>query len=312
MTTDKKPVAPVDLYNPKNDSTVLQDARSNKVAVLSRFLTGQPNSILDIGPGGGQELQALLQKFPDARVLAVDNSDNSLARVNEISSETPSTKLEVIKADIAELPIDDEEIDGIIASHVLHEVFSKSGLQGWTRAVQEMLRVLKRGGVIFVRDFSAPVYKELKVGYLTKDAAEFAKYFMTQSKVAKVTDNETNILEMLLHFKTFASDAAKGITQIGDKRWSELHEAYLPRLISPTRATPQKEYIDKFIYAANQTNEVYRLVNVYFDFLDRPATNQMLEAHFKLSEKSGKHSSAELVEGCTKKMQLVFRKVPRR
>jgi 2-polyprenyl-3-methyl-5-hydroxy-6-metoxy-1,4-benzoquinol methylase len=95
--------------------------------------------ILIAGCGTGQQSIAAAQRFPDARVLAIDLSLTSLAYAVRKSREAGVT-IEYAQADITAFAPTDRTFDVIEASGVLHHLADP--MQGWSA----LLRPLKPGG----------------------------------------------------------------------------------------------------------------------------------------------------------------------
>ncbi|PPF47316.1 hypothetical protein C5B85_03395 [Pseudoclavibacter sp. AY1F1] len=113
--------------------------------------------ILDIGAGGG-ELAARIAELPDVKdVIALDDSDDAVAHLNEIDGITVRSGT----ADqLAELGLHD--LDGIVMSSVLHEIasYNPRGPENGREAALANLAViggaLAPGGVLIIRDFVTP------------------------------------------------------------------------------------------------------------------------------------------------------------
>lgn len=99
---------------------------------------GTPD-ILIAGCGTGQQSIAAAQRFPNARVLAIDLSLTSLAYAMRKSREAGVT-VEYCQADIVDFAPTDRNFDVIEASGVLHHLADP--MQGWAA----LLRLLKPGG----------------------------------------------------------------------------------------------------------------------------------------------------------------------
>lgn len=137
-----------------------------------RFTTGM--SILDAGCGGGRNLVYFLRN--DFKVYGVDQSAGVVAQVRRLASDlNPDISPEnFLVSDVEEMPFAGESFDAVISSAVLH--FARDA-QHFNRMLDEMWRVLRRGGLFFARLASSIGIEELvkPVGggrYLLPDGTE--------------------------------------------------------------------------------------------------------------------------------------------
>lgn len=105
-------------------------------------------SILDAGCGGGRNLVYMLQAGFD--ITGVDSSPLAIGEVRALANKlAPHMAPERFKVEALEsLSFDDNSFDVVISSAVLH--FARDEAQ-WNRMVQQMWRVLKPQGFLFVR-----------------------------------------------------------------------------------------------------------------------------------------------------------------
>lgn len=116
--------------------------------------------ILDIGSGCGRDVHYLMEEGHD--VIGIDLSKNL---VKEAKKRVPTGRF--IHMDMLELDFDDESFDGIWCHATLCHVLKKDAI----KALEEMHRVLKSGGVIYIglREGSGEkMVRYLKSGNLPK------------------------------------------------------------------------------------------------------------------------------------------------
>jgi 2-polyprenyl-3-methyl-5-hydroxy-6-metoxy-1,4-benzoquinol methylase len=111
--------------------------------------------ILIAGCGTGQQSIAAAQRFPGARVLAIDLSLTSLAYAVRKSREAGAT-IEYGQADITAFAPTDRSFDVIEASGVLHHLADP--MQGWSA----LLRLLKPGGFMRLGFYSDLARTDIK------------------------------------------------------------------------------------------------------------------------------------------------------
>lgn len=121
------------------------------IYLLDQLLKGRltPDmSLLDAGCGGGRNLVYFLREgYP---VFAVDENPRAVSQVRALAAhlapELPPESFQV--SDLSEIPFPDGRFDAVICSAVLH--FARDEAQ-FGRMLNEMWRVLRPGGLFFVR-----------------------------------------------------------------------------------------------------------------------------------------------------------------
>lgn len=113
-----------------------------------------PRRVLDLATGSGDLAQAVQSACPDARVLGADFSVPMMrqAQAREFH--------QLVAADGMALPFQDGAFD------VLTVAFGLRNMASWPAALQEMSRVLRPGGTLFVLDFSIPRTPGIRQLYL--------------------------------------------------------------------------------------------------------------------------------------------------
>jgi demethylmenaquinone methyltransferase/2-methoxy-6-polyprenyl-1,4-benzoquinol methylase len=119
-----------------------------------RIATLNPQRILDLATGSGDLAQAVQLACPESRVLG---ADFSVPMMREAQARRFHT---LIAADGLSLPFQDGVFD------VLTVAFGLRNMASWPAALQEMSRVLRPGGRLFVLDFSIPRFPGIRQLYL--------------------------------------------------------------------------------------------------------------------------------------------------
>lgn len=119
-----------------------------------RIAALHPQRILDLATGSGDLAQALQSACPQAKVLG---ADFSVPMMREAQARKFHT---LIAADGLALPFQDAVFD------VVTVAFGLRNMASWPHALQEMSRVLRPGGRLFVLDFSIPRTPGIRQGYL--------------------------------------------------------------------------------------------------------------------------------------------------
>lgn len=116
---------------------------------VPRFLKACPEpfrgEVLEVGAGSGWTTQRILETFPQVELTALDKDlrvTKCLASLQRIYGR----RLEVVCADVLDLPFDRHVFDIIIAVNALHHFDDVRG------SLQQLLRVLRPGGLLGVAD----------------------------------------------------------------------------------------------------------------------------------------------------------------
>ncbi|PIT98023.1 MAG: hypothetical protein COT71_02940 [Candidatus Andersenbacteria bacterium CG10_big_fil_rev_8_21_14_0_10_54_11] len=128
------------------------DAWPHRVYVrkaVPRFLRGCPEpfrgEVLEIGAGGGHTSRRILETFPQVELTATDVDTAAADRFVRLQ-QVFGQRLKFQQADVLHLPFDRESFDIAVALHMLHH------LDDVPLALQQMLRVLRPGGLIGLTD----------------------------------------------------------------------------------------------------------------------------------------------------------------
>ncbi|MET0595806.1 MAG: metalloregulator ArsR/SmtB family transcription factor [Polyangiaceae bacterium] len=111
-------------------------------------------TVADIGTGTGGMLP-LLSEFAE-KIVAVDISQEMLRRAKARAKTLGLENVDFIKADLRDLPLEDESVDAAFATLVLHHAPHPAA------AVKEMARVLRPGRVLIVVDLYAHRHEWLR------------------------------------------------------------------------------------------------------------------------------------------------------
>lgn len=101
--------------------------------------------VLELGVGTGRI--ALPVCAAGCRVVGVDLAREML----RVAQQRPNTRIELVQADVAQLPMRADRFDAVLAVHVLHLIAN------WRAALAEIARVLRPGGAFIQgRDWRDP------------------------------------------------------------------------------------------------------------------------------------------------------------
>ena len=104
-----------------------------------------PKEIVEIGCGGGRNAEALLEKYPDAKVTAIDYSDVSVAKATSYNQKMiDAGRCVVMQGDVSKLDLAEEAYDLATA---FETIYFWPGLE---KCFAEVAKVLKLGGVFMI------------------------------------------------------------------------------------------------------------------------------------------------------------------
>lgn len=175
-------------------------------------LGAKDGHFLDVGTGPAQIPILLAQRCPDIRITAIDLSKEMLnIAKRHIAAAELAARITLEHVDAKALPYPDNTFDGLISNSIVHHIHDS------LRALQEMSRVVKPGGLVLIRDLVRPETPEEAQAFVDKYAAEDTPYqqkLYYDSFLAAFTIAEVN--EMLEEM-----DLPRAVVvQSTDRHWS--------------------------------------------------------------------------------------------
>ncbi|MGC9384300.1 MAG: class I SAM-dependent methyltransferase [Kosmotogaceae bacterium] len=119
--------------------------------LLHRWKEKGYKRFLDLGCGMGRHSVFFAEN--GFQVTGCDLSESGL-RILKESAKEKNLDINIVKGDIAELPFENESFDAILSYHSIYHVDS----QGMSKVIEEIRRVLKKGGEIFLTLLSKRTY----------------------------------------------------------------------------------------------------------------------------------------------------------
>lgn len=178
--------------------------------------------ILDVGTGTALIPLVVVNSTSDVRVAAVDRSLAMLERaaVNISASKTDESIL-LAACDSRRLPFADATFDAVMSNSLVHHLNddSSTGVESISASLQEMYRVVKPNGVVFVRDLCRPTSVdrlESIVGRYAGNETATAQQLFRQSLHAALTVEELAELTLKLSFNSCSVEASS------DRHWTML------------------------------------------------------------------------------------------
>ncbi len=320
-----------------------------KLEPIARF-SKNPHTIVSVGVGGGLELRVLADIFKgdkETRIIGVDLSEKAIDRAGRYLAQH-NVQASLVQSSAIQMPFKyhNSEINGIVLSAVMHEIYSyvEDGKDSWKKAIEESVSTLSQEGILLLRDFAAPkITDDVKLSFLDDEVKVFYNYFRRRFRTFKtwnkeesqrikdkrtpessdyppVSENDLSVVlpfglvaEFVLHYKNYSSDYAAGSITPFPNSWKEIDERYLipsPESVDVVGRNPMSpaEYQGKVIECANKKLEKqgYKLECVLSRVETRPRVKENLKKHFSISHET--QDQDVLFEEITSKMELVFKK----
>lgn len=138
-------------YHQVMDGFMFESARE-MVAQLGNIEPGA--AVLDVACGTGMGIFAVLEKCPSAKAAALDFSPAMLEAGKLEAKKLGFTGIEWVQGDACALPFTTGEFNRVISHNSLHLI------PEWSKALAEMVRITKPGGMVAIRAFTALRIKE--------------------------------------------------------------------------------------------------------------------------------------------------------
>lgn len=132
-------------YNPLFKQIIAQRTASDKAGFLLPHLRSGM-MLLDCGCGPGSITLGLAEAVAPGEVTGIDINEKQIEEACNLAEQQQISNVRFQVANIYELPFEDETFDAVFAHTLLEHV--KDPL----KAIKEMYRVLKPGGIIGIRD----------------------------------------------------------------------------------------------------------------------------------------------------------------
>jgi ubiquinone/menaquinone biosynthesis C-methylase UbiE len=134
------------------DYDAMDHGEVNRVFVAD-FLAagGGPGPVLDVGTGTAQIPIELCRQHPGARVTAVDMAGHMLAVAREnVRRAGLGGRIALERCDAKRLPFGDGSFAAVMSNSIVHHIARPEAV------LAEMVRVVRPGGLLFVRDLLRP------------------------------------------------------------------------------------------------------------------------------------------------------------
>jgi malonyl-CoA O-methyltransferase len=152
-----------------DDAAVLQKEVCRRLLQKLDYIKLSPQLILDAGVGTGEAVAPLMKRYKKSRVIALDLSERMLAKA--LRHGGLLRKPELVCADVEQLPFRENSFELIFSSLTLQ------WCNDLPATLQDLLRVLKPGGLLVFTSFGPDTLKELRACWRQIDDAVHVNQF---------------------------------------------------------------------------------------------------------------------------------------
>lgn len=114
--------------------------------IVANYLPQNTKTILDLGCGTGLELEKILQKYPNAKVVCVDLSNGMLTKLKE---KYPQDNIVIVNKNFFEFDYEDSKYDAVISVMALHHFLESEKI----KLYKKIYNCLKENGVFINSDY---------------------------------------------------------------------------------------------------------------------------------------------------------------
>ena len=146
-------------------AAVLQQEVANRLVDRMDVMSMKPVSILDAGSGTGFVSQLLAERFPKAKITALDLAYNMLkqAKNKRTFKQRWNKRFNYVNAEVENLPFADASVELVISGLTLQ------WCQDMPKVFKEFKRVLAPGGLLLFSSFGPDTLKELRHSWAEVD-----------------------------------------------------------------------------------------------------------------------------------------------
>jgi ubiquinone/menaquinone biosynthesis C-methylase UbiE len=170
----------------------MDHSEPNRAFVARLAELGADGRMLDLGTGPGHIPMLVLERFPGARVVAVDAARAMLAYAERRRLRSPHrNRVTFALGDVKRLNYPDRCFDAVLSNTVMHHLADPAPY------LREAARVKKRRGALLIRDLFRPrdeIELERLVALYAADADDLQRQLFRQSLHAAFTPEEFRAL----------------------------------------------------------------------------------------------------------------------
>lgn len=228
-------------YKRWHEEKGLAKIESEVLTLIKQYFSGK---ILDAGCGSGSTTLFLVHIFPMSQIVGVDISAHAIHLLNRSVKRKRLKNVKGVVSNLQCLPFLEESFDCIFCYSVLEHVLDIK------RALKELVRVLKRGGLLLVRYTSDYSFRErLLSAFVTpfKKEIEFDEIIPSQEfKVIETNKERKGNLDVtkIDFFKFMKYSNSLGLREVTCSTFPEVDKSFLKLILKSMPVYPFK-YLGK-------------------------------------------------------------------
>jgi ubiquinone/menaquinone biosynthesis C-methylase UbiE len=195
------------------DYDAMDHSQVNRVFVEDFLATWDGNGpMLDVGTGTAQIPIELCRHAPKAQIVAIDLAEHMLqVGRDNVRKAGLADRIRLERQDAKHLPYPDHSFAAVTSNSIVHHIPEPG------KVLAEMVRVVRRGGLLFVRDLLRPPSDEIVhrlVSTYAGDANAHQQKMFEESLRAALSLEEIRALVSALNFDPLT------VQQTTDRHWT--------------------------------------------------------------------------------------------
>lgn len=135
-------------YSRVEQDRLRHQARFTEQSIYRNIDLSGIDRLLEVGVGVGAQSEIILRRYPEVKIVGIDQNPSQLARARETLAQTSyaQNRFELHQMDATSMDFDSMSFDGAFICWVLEHVPQPE------RVISEVRRVLKKGGKVFISE----------------------------------------------------------------------------------------------------------------------------------------------------------------
>lgn len=205
MTGKTKTITPAlrfDLLTPAYDVVVrfsTREARFKPLIIGAMALTGN-ETVLDVGCGTGTLLKGIGTRFPSLQLIGLD-ADPKILRIAARKLRTAGVESDLVLGNSTQMVFRSESVDAVVSTLFFHHLNQEQK----QATVDEIWRVLRPGGTVFVADWGYPTGKIQRLAFYQVqllDGFETTQNHVLGEPMCLFQDSNFRSVEEFAHLRT--------------------------------------------------------------------------------------------------------------
>lgn len=175
--------------------------------------------VIDVGTGTALIPIGLCERSPSVRIVGIDLAQHMLdVGTRNIEAAGFGDRITLAKADAKAMPYASDAFDAAVSNSIIHHIPKPLA------ALEEMIRVTRSGGLVFVRDLARPrdedAIERLAATYREPSAAEQKPAFQRQLALFRASLRAALTLEEVEAMVLRADGPSNSVRMTSDRHWT--------------------------------------------------------------------------------------------